>query len=336
MEKTEECAWRHNVSVYNAIDKSTKKNIGRLYLDTIFDANKKITDPISIRLSDKMQINHDSRTNAEVALIANYQNSKCLTYHDVVILFKEFGYIISGLCYDSRVGIINYDAEFSNYLPALMECYAWDRNTIQMVVGDMDATPIIDHIIIGRELDMCYNINMKCINAKFDHLLHNSEPLLDIIVKAINEKNDAGAEILETYKVIFAEIMNPVNDIFITRPDNIDLSTMIQEITSSCGVLYSNLMNDIFAYATYWIIKEKYNKKDFLIVDEFRACILNNGVDNYRDLIRTFLKKIDINCFYLYIKNVINIDFIEKCTTDDANYFEEDCISEKSDDSEII
>lgn len=335
LEKTDERAWRQNVIVYNIIDKKTKKLMGRLYLDIVFDENKKIIDPISIRLSDRMQINTDSRTNAEVALLTNYPNSKCMTYQDIVLLFKEFGYVISGMCYDSRVGLINYDDEFSNYLPCLMECIAWDRETIQMIIDNMNPA-IIDHIEVSRELDMCYNIKMKCINAKFDHLMHNSEPLLDIIVKAVNEKNDASAEILETYKDIFTEIMSPVSDMFMNQTDNIDPSTMIQEITSSHGVLYSNLMNEIFAYATFWIIKEKYNKKDSIIVEEFRACVLNNGVDNYRDLVRTFLKKIDVNCFSLYIKNVIKTDSIEDYVTEDTNYFEEDAETNESDQDDII
>ena len=335
LEKTDECAWRHNVIVYNAIDKKTKKLLGRLYLDIVFDENKKIIDPISIKLSDKMQINTDSRTDAEVALITNYQNTKCMTYQDVVLLFREFGYVISNMCYESRVGLINYDNEFSNYIPSLMECIAWDRETIQMVACNIDPS-IIDYIELSRELDMCYNIKMKCINANFDHLLHNSEPLLDIIIKKVTEKNDASVEILKTYKDIFTESMSHVSDIFTSHVDNIDPSTMIQEITNSHGVLYSNLMNEIFAYATYWIIKEKYNKKDFLIIDEFRACVLNNGVDNYRDLVRTFLKKIDVNCFSLYIKNVIKTNSIDDCITEDTNYFEEDDGSENSDQEDII
>jgi Zn-dependent oligopeptidase len=335
LQKIDERAWRENVIVYNMSDKKTKKLMGRLYLDIMFDENKKISDPISIRLSDKMQINTNSSTHAEVALLANYQNTKCMTYQDVVLLFKEFGYMLIGMCYDSRVGLVNYDDEFSNYLPSLMEYIAWDRETIQMVVGALD-TSIIDHIEIGRELDMCYNIKMKCINAKFDHLIHNSEPLLDIIIKAVNQKNDASAEILETYKDIYTEIMSPIADTFMIQTDNIDPSTMIQEIAGTHSVLYSNLMNEIFAYATYWIIKENLNKKDSIIVEEFRSCILDNGVDNYRDLVRTFLKKIDVNCFSLYIKNVIKTESIDDYVTEDTNYFEEDRESDESDQDDII
>ena len=343
LEKTNEIAWKENVVVYDvfdcikSIDNSLKTNtnnninnngyakgklLGRLFLDTVYDENKKIINPISIRLSDKMQINVSNRTNAEIALLANYQNTKCMSYSDVVLLFREFGYIVSNMCYDSRVGLINYDEEFSNYLPSLMEYIALDRDTIKMIIGNNTDPSIIDHIEHSRELDLCYNIKIKCINAKFDHLLHNSEPLYDIFVNAINQRNDASKEIFETYKNIYKESMESVADIFIDLVDYIDPISIVHEINSSQGTLYSNMMNEVFAYATFWIIKEK-TRKDSL-TNEFRECVLNNGVNNYRDLIRTFLKKVDINYFSLYVKNVIKTDVIEDYVTEDTNYFDED------------
>ena len=353
VEQISENGWNKNCIVYNVYDKITKNVLGRLYIDNMFDENKKITDPIAIKLSDKMQINTENKTTPEFALISNYQKSKSMTYQDIVLLFREFGYIINGLCYDSRVGHINYDDEFSNYIPCLMECIAWDRETIHMIVSSLSdynnvsskpfssdpsgsESAIIDHIELSREYDLCYNIKIKCINAKFDHLLHNSEPLLDIIVKAMNTKNDASAEILETYKDIFDEAMSSISNIFITKEEHIDPLTMIQEITTSHGLLYANLMNEIFAYASYWIIKEKLKTPNSTIVSEFRSMILNNGVDNYRELIKNFLKKIDINCFSLYIKNVIKTDSIDDYVTEDTNYFESDHDSDDSDKSDII
>lgn len=333
LEKIETPTWRQNVVVYNIIDKYTRKILGRLYLDIIFDENKKTNDPISIRLSDKMQISVSDRTIAEVALITNYKNTKCMTYADVILLFREFGYVIGNVCYDSRVGLVNYDEEFSNYLPALMEYIAWDRDTITMVAHNMDSS-IIDHIEMGRELDMFYNIKMKCINAKFDHLLHNSEPLLNIIIEDINIKNDASAKIFETYKDIFTEMMSPVSSVFANNVFSIDPSMIVQEINSSQGVLYSNLMNDIFAYATFWIMKDRGNNMNVNIVNDFRTCVLDNGVDNYRDLMRTFLKKVDVNCFTLYKKNVIKIDSIEDYVTEDTNYFDENGESESDSDQD--
>ncbi|VBB17821.1 hypothetical protein YASMINEVIRUS_284 [Yasminevirus sp. GU-2018] len=347
VEKTSDKGWSDRVVVYNMIDglnsADKQKNgglLGRLFVDTVFDENKKVSDPISIRLSDKMRINQtgaSGTTCSEVALLANYLPNKGLTYNEVVLLFREFGYVVNSVCYESRVGLINYDDESSNYIPALMECIAWDHDTIKLIVGSADHT-IIDHIEMSREVDMCYNIKMKCANAKFDHLLHNSEPLLKIIKRSIDTKGDANDEIVETYRGIFGEVMNPVSNMIDTNIKHIDPLTIIQEINGSQGVLYSNLINEIFAYATFWIIKNRSTAKDNTIVSEFRKTVLSNGVVNYRELIRNFLKYADVNCFTLYIKNVIKLDIIDDYVTEDTNCFEEgdDTGDDTSDDKEAI
>lgn len=333
IEKINNKIWSNNVLVYNMKDKQTDKLLGKLFMDIMFDENKKITKLISIRLSDKMMIELENNTNknrskAEIALIANYKNEKSMTYDDVILLFREFGYIIKSVCYESRVGLINHDEEFSNYLPSLMEYIAWDRDTIRLIIGDADPS-IIDHIEISRYIDMCTNMKIKCINAKFDYLLHNSEPLMNILIKSIDNNVDTSNVILETYKEIHKEIMSPIENIFMDNIEYIDPMTIIQEINNSQGVLYAYLMNEIFAYTSYWIIKEKKET-------DFRECVLNNGVDNYRDLVRNFLNKININCFTLFVKNVIKTDLIEDFITEDINYFDDNEHESDSDKEDII
>ena len=324
-----EHGWNKNVIIYNVIDISTQKLLGKLFLDITFSENKKIIDPISLRLGDKMQITASNITKSEIVLLGNYQSGKTMTYSDVVLLFREFGYVVINMCYESRAGMINYDNEFSNFIPSLMEYIAWDRETIKMIIGKLDPS-IIDHIEICRDLDICYNIKIKCINAKFDHLIHNSEPLLKIISVAIENKNDGSCEILETYKKIFAEMMNPVNDIFSDEINNIDPLLIIQEINNTQAFLYSNLMNEIFSYSTFFVLKNNN------CIDDFRKNVLNNGVNNYRDLIRVFLKKFNINCFSLYINNVVKTTVIDDSITEDTNYFEEEYYNESEQDKEEI
>lgn len=323
VKKIDEKGWNQNVLVYELWD---TKLLGRLFMDTNFDENKQISDPISIRLADKMQINTINGSVAEVALIANYLPFKNptstikggITYNEIVLLFREFGYIVSNMCYESRVGLINYDDEFANYMPSLMECIAWDYDIIRSIVKGMDPS-IADHIEMDRNIDMCYNIKLKCANAKFDHLIHNSEPLIRIITKALDTKGNATNELIETYKDIFIGVMKPVSDILETNISTIDPNVMVQEINSSQGLLYSNLMNEIFAYATFWIIKNDTN-----MTHVFRKTLLDNGVDNYRELIRMFLRNSEINCFNLYMTNVLKIDMFDETLTEDPNYFEED------------
>jgi hypothetical protein len=326
MSKISEKTWRDNVIVYSLTDSKTNKVLGRLFMDVTYDVNKKITDPISIRLCDKMLINTSDASLSEIAFLANYQTTKCMTYNDVVLLFREFGYVVNNVCYESRVGLINYDEEFSNYVPSLMECIAWDRDTVAAIAKDEDRS-VVDHILMAREIDLSFNIKLKCANAKFDHLIHNSEPLLKILTDAVSSKGHAKEEIIETYKGVYEEAFKPVGDVFLADSVKIDPHVIVQEINGSQGVLYSNLINEIFAYATFWAIKNSakinINREKIDGVGEFRRIVLNNGVDNYRDLIRSFLKKMDVKCFSLYMKNVIKTDSVDDYVTEDVNYFDE-------------
>lgn len=330
--KIDSPGWSDKVTVFVMTDKTSSKLLGRLYVDLAFDENKRVINPISIRLADKMQINQSGRTVTELALLANIPDSNGLklTYSEIVYIFREFGYVVSNMCYDTRVGLINYDDEFSNFMPAFMECLAWDIDVIKQIVGSKDRT-IVDHIEMMKNIDICYNMKLKCINAKFDHLLHNSEPLIEIISNAVKAKKDASYEILETYQTIYSDIMEPIGNMINTDIGSIDPIVIIQEINRSQGLLYSNLMNEIFSYATYWIVKNELTS-----VEKFRQILLDNGVDNYRELIRSFLKNTDINCFTLYVKNVLKIDVVDDFVTEDTNYFDENIENSDEDIDEII
>lgn len=326
--KISDISWNSNMEIYELRDSDNNELLGRLYMDIIYNENKKLSDPLSIRLSDKMQINKKSKSISEVALIANYHVNDCMNYNDVVALFREFGYILHNICYESRVGLINYDEEFSNYMPLLMEYIAWDKNTITMIIGDKNPI-IIDHIELGKNIDTCLNLKLKCINAKFDHLLHNSEPLMQILMHHSEKKCDVSEIIIQTYQNIYQEIMEYLSDIMKNNIENIFPISIVQEINTSQGFLYANLINEIFAYGSYWIIK---NNKDH----DFRNCVLNNAVDNYRELIRTFLKKSDINYVELYMNNIIRVQKQYDVTTEDINYFDDRQSDNDSDKDEII
>jgi len=142
--------------------------LGRLYIDIDRDESKRINDPISIKVSDRMMVSSEVHTMGEVMLLGNYGDQ--ITYRDVVSLFKEFGYVLQELSYRSGVGLVNRDPEFSNFMPLLMENIAWDRDTVHMICQDDDIT---NHIISMRYFDICTRIKQKCVYAKFDHLLHN-------------------------------------------------------------------------------------------------------------------------------------------------------------------
>src|SRR5437763_15628977 len=97
---------------YDLYDKISNKILGRMYIDLVFNNNKKISSPISMKLLDKINNttndinnNNNTYTYAEIALLANYVISKdsqdknvvMLTYDEIILLFREFGYILSAI-----------------------------------------------------------------------------------------------------------------------------------------------------------------------------------------------------------------------------------------------
>lgn len=310
VKRTTLIGWNSNVCVYNFYNKNDDILLGRLYVDITYDTSKKITPPITINISEKMQINTYNTTVSEMALIANY---KFVNYDDVILLFREFGYIISCMCYKSNVGMLNYDTEFSNYMPLVMEYFALDTDIIKLICIDDN---ICAHVEMNKYIDICYKLKIKCIHATFDHIIHNSEKLMESIINSNNN-----TKILEIYKTVYADLMKPIQHIYNTNVQYIDPLLIIQEINNFQGLLYSNLMNDILAYTTYSLIKKQY-------VNEFRIIVLDNGIDNYRQLISKFLQYSETDCFTLYVNNIINITDVANDT--DKNSFDE------YEDSEVI
>jgi Zn-dependent oligopeptidase len=283
--------------------------LGRLYIDIDQSESKRIIDPISVKVSDRMMISKDIHTMGEVMLLGNYGDK--ITYREVVNIFKEFGYVLQELCYRSGVGLVNRDQEFSNFMPLLMENIAWDHDTIQMICQDSDVT---NHIVSMRYFDICTRLKQKCVYAKFDHLLHNSDEVINLMVQIVQDQNKTDDEIIkavqktiiELYQTIHQESFSSVIDIF-DIPTDIDLASIdpmavVLEINGSQGLLYSNLMNEIFAYSCYHILKNKLRT-----ADEFRHVILEDGVTPFRDLISEFMRVPELNSFNLYLTGLIGI-----------------------------
>lgn len=281
--------------------------LGRLYIDIDRSDTKKIIDPISVKVSDRMLISDNLYSVPEVVLLANYD--KEITYLDIVQLFKEFGYVLQELCYKSGVGLVNRDPEFSNFMPILMENIAWDRDTIELICGK-ENSDIVDHTFAMRYFNICIALKHKCINAKFDHLLHNSDEMIEILVKIINNNEDVSDSVKNTivqlYQTIYKESFGNVSD-YLNIPEDITLASvdplnLVQEINGAQGLLYSNLMNEIFAYSTYHILKNKLKSGN-----EFRKIVLENGVTPFKDLISEFLSVPNLNSFNLYLTKLLGI-----------------------------
>jgi len=294
--------------------------LGRLYCDLIWKPDKNIKGVITIKISDRIYLAENNRISVpEVVLIGGLQEG-CVSYKDFVSIFREMGYVLQYLCYDSKMGLLNYDDEFSNFVPMIMEYIAWNRNTAEHLLkisGNKDDHQIIiDHLELVNSISQLYSLEMRCISAKFDHILHNSIPFIEMLQKTKNEKQ-METLILELYQTTHREIMEPIKSMFNIIPSDIDPITIAQQVNNTHGILYSNIMNEIFAYCAYWIIC-------FKGVTTFREEVLADGTTAFKELVRNFIKKADINCFELFIRDVIRSNPIEDYISEDTNYFEDD------------
>jgi Zn-dependent oligopeptidase len=285
--------------------------LGRFYLDIDRSENKRINDPISIKVSDRMMISENMYTTPEVVLLANLDDR--ITYRDVISIFKEFGYVLQELCYRSGVGLVNRDPEFSNFMPLLMENIAWDRSTVEMITQDPD---VANHIISMRYFDICTRIKRKCIYAKFDHLLHNSDDVINLLVQVaqnptnLNQvdelKESVKNTVIQLYQTIHREAFSSVSDIIEMSDDmalaSIDPLAIVLEINGSQGLLYSNLMNEIFAYTCYHILKSGLKTPD-----EFRHNVLEDGITPFKDLISDFISVQGLNSFNLFLTGMLGL-----------------------------
>lgn len=279
---------------HNIFEMRLNDMIGKLYIEFIDDS--KMKKNITLKLSDKMLINKNKVSIPEIVLVCNNVNE--LSYNEIINLFGDFGEITQNLFYKSNTGKINYDPEFNDLIPTIFKYIAKNEKVIKYFIEEH---PQKSHDIIFEKIQTSINIsktiNLKLdiINSKFEHLLHNSKP----IINKIQNHNDKEYIIKETYNCIYKDTF--YDNKLIEIPKYID-PNIISKLNSYEKCQYSIIMNDIFGYACYYHIFENKKAKDFIDIF-FNAC--NN---TYGKMIKSFIKDIDEDTLDLYLTNKFNID----------------------------
>ena len=131
--------------------------------------------------------------------------------------------------------------------------------------------------------------------------------------------NRIRSTIIELYQTIYRESFDCVKDIMDVSDsvelESIDPLTVVQEINGSQGLLYSSLMNEIFAYASYYIIKSGMKNGD-----EFRRVVLEDGVTPFKDLISDFMRIDGLNSFNLFVTQLLGIVDIDSADYHDSEH----------------
>jgi hypothetical protein len=177
----------------------------------------------------------------------------------------------------------------------------------------------IDHILFGRNIDVCYSIKMRCIQASVDHIIHNSKEFTDLLNKYLKESKSTTQNILTNlYKKTFKEMMNNSSDILDTDLQSIPPYFIAQMINGNEGVLYGNISSEILSYAVFSSIKAGKG-------EQFRRTVLEPTDKLFNTLLLEFISSIDTNTYNLYLSEIIglNIENDGELITENTNFFDE-------------
>jgi hypothetical protein len=298
--------WNKSVITYE-VSNSNNIIIGYLFVDLEKKDGSNINSPTAIRLSKKFKKGSNIITDNNVVLLSNYKdlNSNCMTYSDIVYLFKEFGNALQYLVknYD---GFIISDNQFNILFSQLMEYIAWEKSTITKLCSEYDSS-VIDHILFTRYIDFTNSIKLRCINALFDHIIHNSVDLIDILKKNDNDIHIGdvrnGEVLFSLYKQIYSDIMISQKDIVNLNINGINPSIIYQQINGSECILYENVLTEILSYGIYYVVKQG---KGNLFINS----VLQSEPHKFRKALYEYISEIE-NSYDLYINEVIGINEID-------------------------
>jgi len=223
----------------------------------------------------------------QVVILSNLKQK--IKYYDIIALMKEFGVAIRYLTLQTTMGTALYDNEFNNLVPNIMEHLFWDN--IKLFDPNLNDTNI-EKIKFSRYIDFAYSIKIKCVNALFDYIIncHSND-----IIPELKSDNDMEKIYIKIYKMQMETINFNINVI------GINPAILFQEVNGNEGILYENILCDIFAYSIYSEIKKG---RDFV------NDVLVNNINSIGSLTRKFLSNIKSNSYYDYLEKVINYNEI--------------------------
>ena len=292
--------WNNNVLTYKVCFKT--KFLGYIHIDLKQCENKTLTSPTCISLC-QTYINIDNKTiPTRVAIIGNYisMNDKCMSFSDTNYLFKEFGYALQLLLNKTTAGIY-FNNEFSSLMPQVFECIIWEFNTVELLCSNETIPNLVDNIIFTRHLHFASSIQLKCVNALFDHILHNSPELMKILKTTDQHQNI----LLSVYKKTYENILCYQGNIMNLNISGINPTLIQQEINGSEGTLYFNIFIDILSFSVFQLIKEGKGEK-------FITDVLYSDQLKIKKLLDSFISQLqNDNCYDLYLRDLINYNEID-------------------------
>lgn len=292
--------WYSTVSIYEMYHDDCF--VGTIYFDLLSRQCKNVITTTYVSLAHKyVNANNKNINYPRGVIVGNYDDleDNCISYNEVAILFKEMGHAIQNILLNTTIGTHYSDTEFDGITGQAMELMAWEKSTIQKICSDINTSiTLVDHIIFTKYIDFGITIKLKCLNALFDHIIHNSPSIINILTNSPNR----GEILWSLYKKIYKDVMAPFNNILNIDIAHVNPNILIQETNGNEGMLYSNVLCEIFAYTIYQAIK--HNKGKMYISN-----VLQKNIS--RKLIHEFIADMKINSYDLYLRNLIEFSEVD-------------------------
>jgi len=262
---------------------------GYLFLDLLNNENKKITQPVLIKLSP--QYGNNLPVLYLSAPYTDLDKSIC-NMSDVVNIFREFGLVIQHIFAYTPLGQGENEIETINFLPDLMEFLLFNKSILETIIPDKNIVKKILHV---RQFELLINLKLKCISVLFDNIIHSSNEFIQII----NKTNDTNI-LNDLYKKIYCDLFSNFSDHLDLKTINIAPNIIFNIVNGQQGLIFGNLISTILAFNGAIHIME--NRKLDLLYD-----FLNNEKYSYKKNLIKFISSIDEDYYKVFLAKCLKI-----------------------------
>jgi hypothetical protein len=262
---------------------------GYLFLDLLNNENKKITQPVLIKLSPQYGSNLPV-----LYLSAPYTDldKSICNISDIVNIFREFGLVIQHVFASTPLGQGENEIETINFLPDLMEFLLFNKSILEMIIPDKNIVKKILHV---RQFELLINLKLKCISVLFDNIIHSSNEFIQII----NKSNDTNI-LNDLYKKIYSDLFSKFSAHLDLKTINIAPNIIFNIVNGQQGLIFGNLISTILAFNASLHIME--NRKLDLLYD-----FLNNENYSYKKNLINFISSIDEDYYKVFLAKCLKI-----------------------------
>jgi hypothetical protein len=192
-----------------------------------------------------------------------------------------------------------------------MEFIAYDDLTLSVVfqkIKNNNVKKMINHIKKIRIQQIIINLKLKCFNALYDNVLHNSSTLIGDLKKME----------LEMIKDKLLELNNDIfNDFFkdtkiIKNNTQIFPQLIYNLVDGNQGLLFGTILSYILAFNCNYLINNETSSSNFMIN------LLENKDYSYKKIILEYISKSNIDYYKNFLKNCLHIEDVED------NYYDEE------------